>query len=61
MTGVTSVDWLKMPSPEVARPLLGRLDRVVEHLGAVDPVQPEQPRRLGAVAPGVEVEVPARR
>ena len=28
---------------------------VVEHLGLVDPVEPEQPRRLGAVAPGVEV------
>ena len=33
------------------------LDGRVEHLGAGDPVEPEQPLVLGEVAPGVEVGV----
>ena len=58
MARVTSVSRVKKPSPRSRGAARLRDHGVVEHLGAHDPVEPEQPGRLGEVAPGVEVGVP---
>ena len=58
VTRVASSPGWKSPADR-SRGSSGCSDRGVEHVDRQHPVEPEQPRRLGAVAPGVEVGDPA--
>ena len=60
-TGAGRRHGRKSPSSDGREVAAAGGDRVVEHRGLGDPVEPEQPIVVGAVAPGVEVVRPSVR